>query len=157
MMAKINKNTWLIILLVVLNVFSLTALWFSKSGPPNERRGHKDRMAGFLKKELGLNDEQLATFQTLRKEHFQLRKEHSKAIHEKKHELIIAATASEEDSIMIQNLVNDITELERKSELLFIDHLNNLKAVCTPEQQQNLSKVFLKGMRPHGPPKKHEK
>jgi Spy/CpxP family protein refolding chaperone len=157
-MAKINKNTWLIILLVLLNVLSLGALWFTKAeGPRPGKRDHKERMDKFLKSELGLNDEQLTTFQGLRKEHFEDRKNNYKALREKKRELIKAATALEEDSVLIQSLIDDIVVLERNSEMLFIEHLSRLKAVCTPEQQQNLSKVFLRGMRSHGPPPDRKK
>ncbi len=107
-MAKIDRNTWLIILLVLLNVLSLGALWFTNTGgPPREKRSHEARMDKFLKVELGLDDEQLAKFQNLRKNHFKERKENVRVLRQKKRQLIETVAASETDSITIQNLIRD--------------------------------------------------
>lgn len=153
-----TKNTWLITLLVVLNLVSLGALWFSKDREHKQmtKEDHKAMLHKVFKEELGLDEKQQVAFSDLTNEHFQKRKDHVKAIREKKRELLEAVAAETEDTIAINALVNEITSLERANEEFFIEHFRNLKAVCTPEQQKNLARVFLRGMRPHGSPD-HEK
>lgn len=159
-MANINKNTWLIILLVALNLTSLGALWFTNRTPEqpffHERRG-KMRMDKFLKKELQLSEEQLDAFKELRQDHFEHRKSSFDQLREKKRALIHHATGPDYDSIYVNKLVDEIVEIERKNELHFIEHMKDLKAVCTPDQLEKLSKVFHKGMRTLGPPKEKRK
>ena len=143
-MKTINKNTGLIILLVALNLFSLVALWFSYNGGRSSRKGHEQKVERFLQKELNLDDKQFKTFQGLRNEHFEERMQLEKQIREKKRGLLRLINS---DTSAI-NYPYEIGVLEEQKEKLFVEHLYKLKAICTPEQQQNLSKVFLRAMRP---------
>ncbi len=150
-MAKVNKNTWLIILLVVLNLFSLGALWFSKGPSPPEgpevKMDHKERIDGFFKKELNLDEDQMVELRKLTGEHLEKRKENGKLLREEKRKLVKALSAETEDSLTIDSILFEISRLETINERLFVEHFRNLKAMCTPEQQENLHRVFDRGMR----------
>jgi protein CpxP len=157
-MAKMNKNTWLIILLVVLNLFSLGALWLTKSPPPTEgpiqRGDHKARIDGFFKKELNLDEDQMVELRKLTSEHMEKRRENGKLLREQKRKLLKTLSAETEDSLAIESILTEISRLEANNEKIFVEHFRNLKTVCTPEQQENLHRVFDRGMRNmrNGPP-----
>lgn len=152
-MRNFNKNTWLIILLITLNLFSLGALWFSKgqSAPRMDKREHEKRVERYLQKELDLSDEQFEAMHKFRAAHFQEKKTLIKEIRKFKRAFLESIDQNTIDSIQIDRYVQKIGLLEEKKERQFVEHLKQLKTVCTPEQQQKLSKVFLKGMHsPHG-------
>ena len=149
-MRNFNKNTWLIILLITLNLFSLGALWFSKGNPPPkaDRKGHEKRIERYLQKELDLSDEQFETMHEFRTVHFQEKKALIKEIRSVKREFLESLDQNAIDSIQIDAYINKVALLEEKKERLFVEHIKKLKTVCTPEQQLKLSAVFLKGMHP---------
>lgn len=153
-----TKNTWLITLLVVLNLVSLGALWLTTNerDKPDSKKDHRAMLHQVFTEELNLDETQQASFKDLTREHFQKRKEQTRIMGDKKRQLVEAVAAETEDSLKIQTLVDEILIVEKANEELFIEHLRNLKAVCTPEQQQNLARVLLRGMRPHGSPRHDE-
>lgn len=151
-MASINKNTWLIVLLVVLNLVSLGALWISRTPPPpaTPKGEHFSKVDKFFHRELNLDEEQMVEVKKLTRAHFQERKEIYQQIREQKGLLIKELSGETEDTVAINTILTEIARLESINERLFIDHYKNLKEVCTPEQLENLNKVFQRGIRPHG-------
>ena len=150
-MRNFNKNTWLIILLIALNLFSLGALWFTKGQPSQrmDRKEHEKRVERYLQKELDLSDEQFEAMHKFRATHFQEKKTLIKEIRKIKRAFLESIDQNTIDSIQIDAYIQKVGLFEEKKERLFVEHLKQLKTVCTPEQQQKLSKVFLKGM--HSP------
>ncbi len=151
-MASFNKNTWLIVLLVVLNLVSLGALWISRTPPPPEttKSEHTSKVDKFFHKELNLDEDQMVEVKKLTKEHFQERREVFQQIREQKGLLIKELSDETEDTVAINTILAEIARLESMNEKLFIDHYKNLKKVCTPEQLDSLNKVFQRGIHPHG-------
>lgn len=152
-MASINKNTWLIILLVALNLVSLGALWFTRSEEPDPpvKGDHKALVDKFFQKELNLEEEQMVEVKKLTRQHFQNRRENYQKIREQKALLVKELSGELEDTVAINKILDTIAGLERENEELFIEHYKNLKTVCSPEQLENLHKVFQRGIHPHGP------
>ena len=155
---RIDSNNVLIIVLVALNLFLLSAFWFMKGpgleiqragGSPPEAAippppSENDRFAKMFKKELQLNEEQAKELQVIRITHF----DEMRFIHDD-----LSATRGQMFGMMhndvekARKLAAKVSELESQRNLLLIDHYQQLKQLCQPAQQIKLQKVFLKAMR----------
>lgn len=139
-----NKYTkWIIGALVLLNLILLSVLFFLR---PQHERGEKRNPNDFLKKELNLTDDQAVKFKELRKAHFQKSREEWKAIQTLKNEMLDAVSAESRDTSKANMIADQIGIKEANKEKLLVQHYLELQAECTPEQRQQLERVFKKAM-----------
>ncbi|MEM8907336.1 MAG: periplasmic heavy metal sensor [Bacteroidota bacterium] len=145
-------NNWILLALVVVNVLVLAFLLLSKH--PNRPKPHHPPMlvADFLASELQLDANQTQTFKQLRQAHFAQTKTIHQNIRRQKKAMIAAFTSSPPDQARAQELAQQIGELQVSIDLLLIQHFEELRAVCTPVQQQKLSTLFQKAFNRHPPP-----
>ena len=157
---------WTIIILVILNLFTLSAFWFTRIfnilpiqpiamhefHDINRNQGDK-----FMEKELNLSEEQKKKFEESREKHHN----QSKALHEEiyvlKEQLIDELFSTEVDSSKIKTLSEEIGMKQTELEMQNNTHILELKSICNPDQQEKLSMLFnemLKRSRPdeHLPP-----
>ena len=142
---------WSIIILVILNLLTISAFWFTKIfrifpiqriaiheiNDANHKQGDK-----FLEKELNLSEEQNKKFEESRDKHHKLTKALHEEIYVLKEQLINELFSTKIDSSKIKKLSEEIgmkqTELEMQNNV----HVLELKSICKPEQQEKLSLLF---------------
>jgi protein CpxP len=156
---KIRVTTWIIGLLVLLNVLTLGTIWFQQFRrppmPPPLQDQRSENQQRFLERELGLTEQQSQQFQTLR-EQFLLQ---SNAIMQEIHQLRKTMTdelfSTSPDTQKAQKLAEESGAKHAELELLLFHHFLELKAVCQPAQQekfQTLMRNLLDMMKPPEPP-----
>jgi len=156
---------WTIIILIVLNLLTLSTVWFSKHHPPRPPHHDKhDRVQmndfDFITKELKLDDEQVKAFVKAREEHFSQMNIISEEIHMARKAIFDEVFKSEPENNMADSFASIIGQKHKDLEKLNFHHFMLLKSICNPDQQQKLN-IFLQEMQhkqrslPHSPG--HEK
>ena len=146
---------WIIGILVLLNLALLAFLWYSPK--PEEAPHPEKKMFQHISRVLDLNEEQQAEFEALRKSYFQENRELHRHIRENKRAILHALEHSEYDSTKLEDLSRDNAALHYEMEQLMISHFQELEALCTPEQREELHHLFIRSLREHGPGKGHGK
>jgi periplasmic protein CpxP/Spy len=155
-----NKQRFLVIcvvLLLALNTTTLLFLFFNQRpqnlplGPPP---GNANR---FIIQELSLTQQQQQQYAQLWQQ-FQQQLQQiqtaDKQLHQQYFELLKQDPA---DSIVIDTIVNNISQQRRLMELALYNHFKQLRTICTAEQQQKFNQLIDEIMRrmnprPPGPP-----
>jgi protein CpxP len=159
---KIRVTTWIIGLLVLLNVLTLGTIWFQQfrrpPAPPPLQDQRSENQQRFLERELGLTEQQSQQFQTLRKQFFLQSNAIMQAIHQLRKTMTDELFSSSPDTQKAQKLAEEIGAKQAEQERLSFNHFLELKAVCQPAQQekfQALMRDLLEMMKPPellGPP-----
>lgn len=141
-----NKQKILIIavvVLVILNVTTLSLLWFSKPGRQHHRSRRKQPdVDHFLKRKLDLSNEQAEIFKSIREEHFESTHDIQHSLREDRQQL--SRILSSEDTALQNELMRKISNKNAAVERLNFRHLQNLKTVCNEEQKVKFDSVILR-------------
>lgn len=144
------KNIALIALLLM-NIGLVIMLWLQPM--PHERSpGGKlppppRKAEGFLVKALKLDAEQRGTLKALREEHFESTREIHKDVRAAKRAMFDALLASSPDTATARQMAAEYGDHLQKIDELLIQHYLDIREICTPEQQEELRKVFRKAIR----------
>jgi protein CpxP len=146
-----TKNRWAfisIVILIILNIFTLTLLWIYHFRQPNRLQPPFDRRAArverFLEKELKLSPEQAEEFNKLRRQHFEASIAVMNEVRQLKEKMMNEVFSQTPDSATVKNLANQIGGKEAEREWLLYEHFRELRNVCTPEQRVKLEDIFRK-------------
>lgn len=137
---------WVVIILVFLNLFTLSMLWYTNAlqrdsipEPP------PPRIEEFMADQLGFDEAQKKQFKVFRKQHKNELKNEFKKIRTLKKEYMIALTAIQPDTTLLADLAVQIGAQHTAFEELLAKHYFELRSICTNEKQRKmLSKVFQK-------------
>lgn len=151
---KNNFNTILIIVLILVNLVSLYFMLFSKGmafNKPHSRheRQVSDRAMNFLRKELNLNDKQVAEFKIMKHEHHQGTKKTNERIKDL-HDVLFENIGN--DEFKVEAIADSIAVYHKRVEIETYEHFKALRKLCTTEQQQKFDVVIKELMRSMGPP-----
>ena len=141
----------IISVLILLNLTELGTLWFQKRKPPRNK-GEK-KIEHFLKDELQLSADQMATFERLRKAHFQKARQLDNKAFQLREKVTKSLFESSPDSAKLDSMATQIGELQGELERLRFYHFQDLKALCTPGQRkkfEGLMEELIRSMRPPG-------
>lgn len=117
-------------------------------GPPEKGLAPPPRRAeGFLVKALDLDAEQRAELKDLRDEHFDETRGIHKEIRATKRSMFDALLAAEPDTIAAKQFAAEYGDQLEKIDELLIQHYLEIRAICSPEQQEELRKVFRQAIR----------
>ncbi|TSA21482.1 periplasmic heavy metal sensor [bacterium] len=142
------KRKWFTIALILLTVINLSALWIfvynrwcheGASSCENEEveQGH------FMKRHLGLTDEQVAKIKTSR-ETFDVNIEAlSYKMKEKRLDLVKELMAEAPDSVRIERILRQVDSLQAALQREVAKHLLLEKEIFTPEQQKKFFSIVL--------------
>jgi hypothetical protein len=137
--AKNKVLTWLVVLLVIANIVTITFFWLGRGKLLPNRKGTPQE---FLVKELKLDAGQQATFEVLRTAHHDsamiLREEVSQA---KESFFNLLKQASVTDSMKLA-AANKVSVITQKLDLLTWNHFQQLRAICNAQQQQQFDKII---------------
>lgn len=145
---------WLIGILLVVNIVTISALWFLISNKPSipENMGKKFPTGiGLLQQELNLSDEQAALFEKFRKENFEKTGVSFEKLNEVKNLLFEQIIKVNPDTLVVNDLVSKINGILTELEISRFNHFRDLLNICNEEQKKKFIPVikdFLFG----GPP-----
>lgn len=149
---------WVVVLLIVLNLLTLSTLWinFSKrpisSPPPKGERERPTDVAFFLEGELGLSEEQARQFEKLRDLHFLQSKKILDEIQSLKEIMTQEMFADTPDLEKVASVTTQIGKKQSALDNLLFSHFRELYSVCKPHQQEKLKNLFHEILRMTGPP-----
>ena len=141
-MNHVSKNkllTWLVVLLLVANVATITMFWLDKNRQYVRSKGTP---AEFLIKSLNLDSNQQAQLDVLRKAHRSAVQPLRNLVKESKEvffDLLKEATVS--DSIK-QVAAKKISTLTEEIDLVTFNHFLKVRAICRPDQQLKFDKII---------------
>ncbi|MEP6927878.1 MAG: hypothetical protein ABI834_09595 [Ginsengibacter sp.] len=147
-MDTLTKNKSLISIIIFLLITNVAMLiFFLVLGNPAQRNSHghdQNGISDLLEKEVGFTKEQIDTYQSLRKEHFE--KVHPlfnelRTAKENLFNLIYSAQVSDSSVNMAADL---IAEKQKILDLQMFNHFKKLRNICTPDQLQKFDSTIKK-------------
>ncbi len=155
-LAKQKLTNILIVILVVINIASLSFIWFrelnhpqlpSPPTPPN-----RENVNRFLDRELDLNADQEKKFDEIRKEHFEATRKFEDKIAEFKKEILSESFNQNPDMQKITSLADSICSAQKSYEMFLSGHFQKLSSICKPGQREKLKDIFFSSFSPKEPP-----
>jgi hypothetical protein len=146
--------TTALILLVLLNVTLLGVLWWQNMVKSESRHVTITRQINrqlSLSGPLALSESQSASFQKLRKEHFEKVLPEIEAINGQKKIIIEESLKDQPDIKKIEALASSIGIHQATMERELAAHFHELSKICTPEQRDSL-KTILEHISTHNLP-----
>ncbi len=147
-----KSRLWILIMivLVLLNVFTLTFLWMQAKTAEGEgaRRSTKD----FIIKEVGLTNEQIILFDSLRKIHHSKIKRLNQQNRELHDQLFENISIVQIDSTLIQNISSQISKIEVEKQAITLYHFRAFRKILTTQQQNKFDSIINDVLRTLGRP-----
>ncbi len=149
-----NQKTLLVtvILLVIINLATLSFMWFTRRDSPRLRKFKSDRRSEMIfERRLKLTEEQVEAFRKAREEHFALTTPLLETIHTNSVKLNDANSFQLEDS-EVEQLTTSIGEATAQLEKYKFMHIQELRSICNEKQKKEfdaiLNKVLERGPLP---------
>lgn len=148
-MDLVNQNKFkniLIILLIIVNIISLSIIWIQNSEnrgevPDGEKQG-KPESVSLMKEVLKLNEDQTKQLEKLRTDRLEQSRLFNDSLSMLKRELAEELFKSKANQDLVNEKTKMIGELQSKIELVRYSHFNELLAICTPEQKEKLKPII---------------
>ena len=142
--------SWIIILLIIINLTTLAFLWYSFNRrpvfpPPPSREEGREQRINFLKKELNFDDTQGKKLEEIFDKHFKDSHYILDSIKIIKDEISKEILKPNPDNNKIKEFAEKIGLLQVRFELLLSEHFKSIKSLCKPEQI-NKFEHFLKNI-----------
>ncbi len=114
-------------------------------GPELGKRGHDrrdgDKRSEYLAKKLGLSEEQKRTYDSLNTNHRNETKALQQKIDEKRRRMFRLTQVNDVSVETVDSLTTEIGVLVSDMEFRTYEHISNIRALCTPEQLQELDSL----------------
>ena len=141
----------LLVVLVILNITTLSYMWINKQGM-GDHPPHRPDVFAYLCKELQFTEQQQRQYEDLRDEHHRsIERFQQKAAMFREHFFDLIHTSSP-DSALVKQLADSIASTQQKIELATFYHFQKVRAICTPEQQKKFDEVIQDALRMMAPP-----
>jgi protein CpxP len=134
----------IIIILVLLNLGTLSFLWFGKPRAGQEQG--RGKSAKFLIRELSLTPGQQDEFGKLREEHrhrLMILQQQDSRLHDRFFEAIFLPVP---DTLTSKILSDSIADVRRQMELLTFEHFRQLRQLLNDEQKNKFHRVFRQAL-----------
>lgn len=154
-MSYFNRNKWwaiAILLLIVLNVATLTTLWLLKDtrqGPP---RNPTSGVVEFLVKELGFDSVQKRELIQLREKHHQKMMEIRRHNRDAKDAFFELLQKQDTPDSVIEKAATESNKYNKETDILTFHHFQQIRNLCNEEQKKKFSKVIEEVLRMIAPP-----
>ena len=150
---KNNRRGWVVLLLIVMNIVSLSALWIGHSKRPG--KGRVDRQGEkFLETRLSLTTTQISELRDIREGHFPKMMNLTRDFRKARERLHKAPRTGNNDS-QLDELAAEVGKAQAKIEREIYDHFSQIRAICTEEQKEIFDKIMIdvlqRGERRGGP------
>lgn len=148
-----QKKFYLIslIILVLINIGTVTLLWIGKPQPPHstidgkrDGRDNQEQIATLLKNEIAFSDDQIAQYLDIRERNMTRIRQLDNQIHRTKRELFDNVLVDGSENIDLSPILDHLSELQNEKEILTYQHLLGLKNLCNEEQKDKLKSLMDK-------------
>lgn len=160
---RINTKNILIITIVVLvliNLASLSALWVNKQEQSitDELIAKQPDMKRFFRDELHFSAQQVTQMEQIKKEHIQQIRASRNQIKSIRKQLYDENFSENRSDEQINMLLDQLIIALRDREQMHINHMQDMREIATPEQYENLKLLFFDlAERHHGKPYRHQR
>jgi len=137
--AKNKLLTWLVLLLLVANAATITMFWLGRAKVPPRRNGKPQE---FLVKELNLDSLQQSTFELLRREHKDSAEILRAQVKQEKESFFALLKQSNVTDSMKTAAAKRVSVITEKLDLLTLNHFQQVRAICKPEQQKKFDEII---------------
>jgi hypothetical protein len=141
-LTKQKTYVWLVVVLVIINITTLLFLWLGRPQSPEMNRDRKPDTDKFLKKELGLNEEQDQKLKQLRATLFDTTGKINDLILAKKKLIQEESFREIPDNEKVNLLAKEIGELESQVEILRYSHFTQVSKVLNVEQLKKFKEIL---------------
>ena len=157
---KRHFSKWAIALLLILNVSTLSILWYKEiNRPPRPPRGpsannslnHRERMERFIERELNLNKDQSRQFRKLHSAYLQQSRGLRNEIRDlKRRQLRTEMFKTEPDTLKMHQTARRIAEKQFELERQTFLHFQGLKTLVGEDQVESLKALLDEIFMPQG-------
>lgn len=151
---------WVIAILVVLNLLSLTMIWIQKDRTvvtsPRESAGLPPGSVQLMQREIGLSDEQASRFQQMRSDHMEKAKKINDELDDLKLSMVDEIFKPQSDQKRVDTVAAKIGMLQSQVEKMRFEHFKALVQICNPEQKAKLYPILLEVFGKKGPNERPE-
>jgi hypothetical protein len=141
-LAKQKTYAVLIFILILLNISILAILWIGRPKAERQMPQKPPDTDMFLKKELGLNENQEELFKRSRKKLFESTRNLDEAIWIKKRELQTEAFKEKPDTLKVNAIIGEIASMQSQIEKYMFKHFSDMKESLNKEQLDKFRKLF---------------
>lgn len=127
--------------LVLLNLILIGLVVGPELGKRDRDRRDGDKRSEYLAKKLGFSAEQKQTYDSLNTSHKTETKEIQQKIDEKRREMFRLTRVEGVSIETVDSLTTEIGMLVSNMEFRTYEHISNIRALCTPEQLQELDSL----------------
>jgi hypothetical protein len=151
-------TTWVIVLLILLNVTTIALLWIGRpprragDGQPHQKERDPARLQQLLKEELGFDKAQTEQFLQSRRLHMEQVAQLEDQVRLLKKQMFDKVLGDNPQPIFSDSLLKLTQEKQADIEQLTFQYLLNLKKICTPEQQKKLQSLMRDMLPPPNAP-----
>ena len=135
--------SWVNILLLTVNVCFLVAfVWYFVTSDTKLDSRMKSNSNEFLKDELNLTQDQYDQLNLLDKDNFEKTQVVLKLLCEQRNELLAEISKEEPSRERLNEITKETGYLHRGLNHQSVQHLLNIKEICTPEQKERMNEIF---------------
>ncbi len=148
---------WTVVLLVILNLLTLTVLWLGRPKHPGPGRSslppgeEVHRIKQLLKDQLGFNDTQVEKYLQLRQVHREQLERLDAEIRELKRKMFDQVLKEQTPQTISDSLLSQVLAKQAALEKLTFQHFLALKDLCGPGQKEKLRLLMREAFRPNTP------
>ena len=150
---------WTIVLLIVLNLFFLSIIWYNQIIKPGKIPRRPPRQSqkslAILQKELNLSDAQIERYDLLRREHHERTQILVREIPRLKKEMMDEIFKNNPDTLKVMEISKLIGEKQTEIERITFYHLLDLKELCGEKQAAKLHGLLEEFFRRQQPMERH--
>lgn len=135
----------MIIILIIVNIFTLGFFIFRDNHHPSEFRGER-RPGDYLIRELNFNDEQKRLFDGYRQEHHSAAQPIMDEISLEKERFFSELKKNQLDSLKIDSLSRNISNLHQKVDIITFWHFDKIRKMCDEKQKAHFDEMIKEGI-----------
>ncbi len=156
-MGGINNNRWLSIatlILLIANIATLTVLWTQnkKQGFEKPVLPSQGAVFEFLTKELQLTKQQQLEYRQLREKHQSGQRQYRDPIRKAKDALFSLLKQTNVPDSLLQEYSKRATAFDQQLDILTFRHFQQVRALCSPTQQEKFDEIIKDAMSRMGGP-----
>jgi hypothetical protein len=153
-MSYFNRIKWwgvALILLVVLNLYTLTSIWLLKSARPKDGGPPQSGVVDFLVRELGFDSVQKQALIKLRSEHQQQMMKIRRNNRDAKNEFFSLLDQQNLTDSALEKAARASVYYDEQTDMLTFRHFQAIKQLCTESQKQKFDHVIQEVLRMMAP------
>jgi protein CpxP len=155
MMSYFNRNKWItlgFILLVTLNIATLTAFWLLKERPPGPPDRPRAGVTDFLVNELGFDSMQKQKLEDLVNDHRREVMDIRRNIRAAKDSFFALLKEPSVDDAMLARAAATATAPDQQMDMITFRHFQQVRQICNDEQKRKFDNILQDVLRMNAPP-----